>query len=189
MAVNSRAEEESAAGGVLDSIGGLCARATAVALALGLVEASVLRKVMEGSASGIGIATAGLWFPAAFLAVIASSQLRRVLNARAQSQLPAWLFGILIAALGYARFGHAAVFLRAAPAELIGVFTVAWAATMVRFDGFLRRPVAYVGLFLSLLLQVYANRWVEAHRAYAGAMAEKSFVPRIMLRSVLHRVS
>ena len=44
-----------------------------------------------------------------------------------------------------------------------------------------------VALALAILMQLYANRWIDLHRALAGAMAETSFVPRFMLRVVLRR--
>ena len=184
----TRAEKtESSTGVALDSIGMVCARAAMVAIGVGLAEGAVLSKTIEPSVSGLGFATVGLWFPGAFIAVALMSLLQR-LEGRARTTLLATLVVARVAALGFARFSHAVGPLRAAPAEIVGALLLAWGASVVRVEGIFRRPLAVAGVALAVVLQIYGTRWVDSHRAYAGLIAETSFVPRLMLRNVLRRV-
>jgi len=169
----------------LDAIGVVCARAAFVASLLGIVEGLVVSKLAELSVSGIGIATAGLWFPAALLALLPASVLRRVESRRAVA------FGLAIAFGAAVLFARAtpslSVPLRAAPIEAVAAIALAYAARPPALAQPFRRPIAIAGLVVVVALQLYANHWIDAHRAYAGVLVEKTAVPRFMLRTVLHR--
>ena len=169
----------------LDAIGIVCARAAFVASLLGIVEGVVVSRLADLSVSGIGIASAGLWFPAALLALLPASLLRRVPSTRAVA------FGLAIA------FGATVIFarampslsapLRAAPIEAVAAVGLAYAASLLELDEPFKRPIAIAGLVVVVALQLYATHWIDAHRAYAGVLVDRTAVPRFMLRTVLHR--
>lgn len=169
----------------LDAIGVVCARAAFVASLLGIIEGVVVSRLADLSVSGIGIATAGLWFPAALLSLLPASLLRRVQSRRAVAFGLAVAFG---AAVIFARaMPSLAPWLRAAPIEAVAAVGLAYAASNLELDEPFRRPIAIAGLLVVVALQVYASRWVDGHRAYAGVLVERTAVPRFMLRTVLHR--
>ena len=182
------AETESATGPAIESVGMVCARAVLVALVVGVVEGNVLARVLDTKVTGFGLATAGLWVPAALVSLLVVLPLRRM-DESARRVVRAVLIGMLAASFLYVKLGRAPLPMRVAPAEILSVLAVAWVASSLKLEGALRKVVAYAGIALTLVLQIHANRWVDAHRAYAGAMSQSSFVPRLMLRSVLRRVT
>ncbi len=168
-----------------DAVGVVCARAAFVAALLGIVEGVVVSRLADVSVSGIGIATAGLWFPAALLFLLPAAALRRVRSPRV---VPVALFIAFGAALIFARaMPSLAAPVRAAPIEAVAALALAYAASRLELDDPFRRPIAVAGLIIVVALQVYANRWINAHRAFAGVLVEHTAVPRFMLRAVLHR--
>lgn len=168
----------------LDAIGVVCARAAFVASLLGIVEGVVVSRIAELSVSGIGIATAGLWFPAALLFLVPASALRRVPS----RVVAVGLFVAFGAALIFARaMPTLAAPLRAGPIEAAAALALAYAASRLELDEPFRRPIAIAGLIVVVALQLYANHWIDAHRAFAGVLVEYTAVPRFMLRTVLHR--
>ena len=177
----------------LESVGVACVRAAIVALIVGFAEGILLGKRFGMSSPSIGLATAGLWFPAALIALIPGALLVRYVGDSSKRRIVAGIFAVAL--IGSAIFAASqppvevsvGSPLRALPLEIAGALSVAWGASLMRFEGAMRRPAAYVGIALAALIQLYANRWIDAHRAFAGAMTEASFVPRIMLRFVLRR--
>jgi hypothetical protein len=172
----------------LERIGLVCARAAFVATLVGVIEGVVVSNLAETPVSGIGLATAGLWLPGALLALVPATLLRRLDDPRTR-RIVAYLFGVgIVVASAFARFAVGAPFpLRAGPLEAVTAIALAWAATELRLEPPLRRPVAIAGLVLAVALQVYAMRWVEGHLAFAGLLSEKTCFPRMMLRTVLRR--
>lgn len=168
----------------LDAVGIVCARAAFVASLVGIVEGVVVSRIAEVSVSGIGIATAGLWFPAGLLFLLPASALRRA----PPRAVAVGLFVALAAALIFARAMPAlSMPLRAAPIEAAAALAFAYAASRLELDEPFKRPIAIAGLVVVVALQVYATRWVDAHRAFAGVLVEHTAIPRFMLRTVLHR--
>lgn len=163
----------------LDTLGLYCARAVFVAVLVGLFEGIIVSRVAEVSVSGIGIASAGLWIPAAFLFLFPASLLRRVPSRQAVA------VGLAVAVGAAAIFAKAAH--SAAPLEAAAALAFAYAASQLELEGFIRRPIAIAGIALAVALQVYAAYWVDAHRAFASLLVEHTTIPRFMLRSVLRR--
>jgi hypothetical protein len=116
--------------------------------------------------------------------LLPASLLRRA-PARAVTFGLAFAFG---AALIFARaMPSLAPSLRAAPIEAVAAIGLAYAASLLELDEPFRRPIAIAGLIVVVALQLYATNWIDAHRAYAGVLVERTAVPRFMLRTVLHR--
>ncbi len=163
----------------LDTIGLYCARAVFVAVLVGMVEGLVVSKLAEVSVSGIGIATAGLWVPAAFLFLFPAALLKRVQSKQAVA------LGLAVA------FGAGLLVARAAKlpivAESAGALALAYVASQIDFDPAFRKPISIAGILLAVALQLYAAHWVDAHRAFASLLVERTTVPRFMLRTVLRR--
>ncbi len=171
----------------LESTGLVCARAAFVAIIVGLVEGIAVSRTAETSIGGIGLATAGLWFPIALLFLAPAMLLRRVEGEGKRRILRLGLGVALAGAVLFARFSHLPMPLRMVPAEVLGALALAWAAIELRLDDPIRRPVAYAGLFVAVGLQFYSTQWVDAHRAFASLLAEGTMIPRFMLRVVLRR--
>lgn len=163
----------------LDTLGLYCARAVFVAVLVGIFEGIVVSRIADVTAGGIGIATAGLWIPAALLFLFPAAALRRIPSRQIVAVVLALAFG---AALFLARATKIA-----APLEAVVALTLAYAASSLDLEGFMRRPIAIAGLVLAIVLQLYAAYWVDAHRAFASLLVEHTAVPRFMLRSVLRR--
>lgn len=162
----------------LDTLGLFCARAVFVAVLVGLVEGIVVSRVAEVSVSGIGIASGGLWIPAALLFLFPASLMKRVpRRAAAFGLAAAFLGGILVT-----RATHISLF-----AEAGAALGLAYAASLLELEPMIRRPIAIAGIVLAVALQVYAAYWVDAHRAFASLLVDHTTVPRFMLRSVLRR--
>jgi hypothetical protein len=163
----------------LDTIGLYCARAVFVAVIVGLVEGVVVSRLAEVSVSGIGIATAGLWVPAAFLFLFPAALLKRVQS----KQAVALILGVgLAAGLLIARALHFPL-----AAEAGGALLLAYLASQIELDPMFRKPIAITGIVLAVILQMYAAHWVDAHRAFASLLVDHTAVPRFMLRAVLRR--
>lgn len=184
----ARPAEEAAAASPLDPIGLVCARAAVIALVIGVGEGLAVSNVIGTSVAGIGLANAGLWFPIALVSLLPGLLLRRLDDPRVRRGLAFALGVALAAAILFARFSTTgSSVLRAAPAEAIAAVGLGWAAMELRLEDPLRRPVAIAGLIVAAALQVYATRWVDAHRAFAGLLAQHTAAPRFMLRVVLRR--
>jgi hypothetical protein len=169
----------------LERVGLACARASFVALVVGGLEGLFVARAGGVSAGGLGLAAAGLWFPAALLALVPASALHGL--ATPKRVVFSGLLALTLAAALFARVSHAAPIVRAAPLEVASVLLVAWLGAGLQVEDPLRRPVAVVGIVLAVALQVVATRWIDAHRAFAGLLVEHSTVPRFMLRAVLRR--
>ena len=180
-------EEGSSSLGALDSIGVACARATSVALVMGMIEAVLFGRAAGGTTPGMAIAVAGLWVPSAMLALAPGALLVRFADNPARRRSIALLLVALGSLLAWTAPVESPTPWRAAPLELSAAIGAAWGASRIRFDGPIRRPAAYVGITLAVLVQLFANRWVDVHRALAGLLVDASFVPRLMLRLVLRR--
>ena len=186
-AAKHQRNETSGALSALDSVGVACARGTSAALLVGLVEGGVVgSRVGEGGA-GLALATAGLWFPAALAALLPGAALVRVASDRRRRTIVAGCFGAALALSTIFAATSSRAPWNAMPLELVGVVLAGWGASLVRLEGPIRRPAAFVGIALAVLVQLYANRWIDVHRALAGALADHTFVPRGMLRLVLRR--
>ncbi len=179
----------------VESVGVACARASIVALVLGMIEGTLLGKHASASSGGIGLATAGLLLPAALASLLPGAFLVRWADDAPKRQRLAFAFGVLLL-IGTLVHLSAPVSdpgrgwpLRVLPLELASLLTLGWGVSLMRFEPPLRRAAAFVGLTLVVLVQLYANRWIDQHRALAGALAEGSFFPRLMLRFVLRRFS
>jgi hypothetical protein len=185
---NAEPAEQTDVPSPLESVGLACARAAAVACVVGVGEGLVVARAAETSAEGIGLATAGLWFPIALVGLVPGLFFRRLESATARRALSFGLFAAFLAAVLFARFSSFAPPLaRALPAELLASVGLGWAAMELRFEAPLRRPVAIAGLVAAAVLQVYASRWVDAHRAFASLLTQHTAVPRLMLKFVLRR--
>jgi hypothetical protein len=177
----------------LDSVGIACARGSMVALVVGMIEGLALGHRAGGGNAGIGLATAGLWVPAALVALLPGTALVRLAGESRTRTIALAVLGLAIVASIVVAWTQPGLEvspgspLRALPLEITGAIAAAWAASLMRFEGPVRRPAAYVGIAVAILVQLFANRWVEAHRALAGAIVDASFVPRFMLRVVLRR--
>ena len=167
----------------LERVGLVCARATLVASVLGFVEGLVISKTTETSVAGLGLATAGLWWPLALASLGPAHALHRWPRAGVSTAL---LAAVLASAL-FARFSPFAAPLAAAPLEGAAALLLAWLAAGLHPGLQVRRPVALLGLLLAVGLQLFATRWVDAHRAFAGLLVDHSAAPRFMLRTVLRR--
>ena len=193
MAEKSEKRDDPTSLSALESVGIACARASIVALVVGLVEGLALGHRAGAGDAGIGLATAGLWVPAALVALLPGAALVKVASDGPKRTLVGAVLGAAIVASIVLAWSQPSAEvsmgspLRALPLELTGAIAVAWGVSLMRFEGAMRRPAAYVGIAVAILVQLFANRWVEAHRALAGAMVEASFVPRFMLRVVLRR--
>lgn len=163
----------------LDTLGVYCARAVFVAVIVGLVEGIVVSRLAEVSASGIGIATGGLWIPASLLFLAPAAYLKRIPSRQTVAMGLAVLFGV---SLLVSRATHLA-----APAEVAGALFLSYVASLLELDPVVRRPIAIAGLVLAVVLQIYAAYWVDAHRAFASLLVDRTTIPRFMLRTVLHR--
>jgi hypothetical protein len=169
----------------LDTVGVICARAAFVAVLLGVVEGIVVSRLSEISVSGIGIATAGLWFPIALLFLLPASLLRRVRSPRVVAT--ALVIALMIAVIFAKATPNLAAPLRAAPIEGIAALGLAYAASRLELDAPFKRPIAIAGIVLAVALQVYGTYWVDSHRAFAGLLVEHTAVPRVMLKAILRR--
>lgn len=193
MAETSENRDEKAGPTAVDSVGLACARASMVALVVGLIEGLALGHRAGATNAGLGLATAGLWIPAALVALLPGAALVKLADdARKRTVLLGVLGAAFVISFVVAWTQPSAEVslgspLRALPLEITGAIAAAWGASLMRFEGPMRRPAAYVGIAVAILVQLFANRWVDAHRALAGAMVEASFVPRFMLRVVLRR--
>jgi hypothetical protein len=171
----------------LDSVGVACARGTSAALLVGLIEGAIVgARVGEGGA-GLALATAGLWFPAALVALLPGSAIVRAANDRRRRNLVVAAFGVALAIAGVVALAAKGASWSAMPLEIVGVLLAGWGASLVRLDGPVRRPAAFVGIALAVLVQLYANRWIGVHPALAGALGDHTWIPRFMLRVVLRR--
>ena len=176
--------------GALDTIGIACARAASVALVLGVIEGLLLGRAAGGTTPGMTIAVAGLWVPPALLALVPGALLVRLADDPRRRRVVAIALLALVAVgalLAWTAPVDAPSPWRALPLELSAVVGAAWGVSRMRFEDPFRRPAAYVGIALAVLLQLFANRWVDAHRALAGLLVDASFIPRLMLRLVLRR--
>lgn len=179
----------------IESVGVACARASIVALVLGMLEGTLLGRHASATSAGIGLATAGLYLPAALASLLPGSFLVRwASDSRKRQRLAlslgaALLFGLLTHLAAPVSDPGRGWPLRVLPLELASLLSLGTVVSLMRFEPPLRRPAAFVGLTLVVLVQAYANRWIDAHRALAGALAEGSFFPRTMLRLVLRRFS
>lgn len=167
----------------LETVGLVCARASFVAVVVGVTEAFVVARAAGTSVTGMGLATAGLWFPAALVALLPANALHRLPRPQVFTGL---LVAVLVAAL-FAQLSHASPVLRALPIELASALMLGWLAAGLQLDDGLKRPIAILGVVIALGLQLFSMRWVDGHRAFAGLLLEHSAVPRFMLRTVLHR--
>jgi hypothetical protein len=189
-AANEKRDED--AGGALsalDSVGVACARGTCAALLVGLIEGAIVGArfgVGEGSA-GLALATAGLWFPAALVSLLPGAALVRAANDRRRRTIVLATFAVALFITGVVASSWSRAPFNAMPLEIVAVLLAGWGASLVRLEGPVRRPAAFVGIALAVLVQLYANRWIEVHRALAGALADHTFIPRVMLRSILRR--
>ena len=201
---DARVEPQPSAPTAIESVGLACARAAMVAMGVGMLEGTAIGRRIGAPTAGMGLATSGLWLPAALLALMLVAMLRRALmsalEAASESAMSrARNAGLMALA---ALFFFALVFwmkdpaaestfgspLHAAPLELITVAGLAWGASMIRPEGSLRRVAAIGGVVVAVFVQLFANRWVDAHGAMAGALGNASFVPGAMLRYVLQRL-
>ncbi len=176
----------------LDAIGLVCARAAFVATVGGLVEGALLVRALDGAAAGLVPADAGLWFPLGLLAQLPARTLSPWARGparrwRVASLAAAALFVAAVAGLVGGRLGLGAV--RWLPLELLGALELAVLATLLRPEPPFRRAIALFGLVLAVAMQLFAARWTDAHRAFAGAMTDLAWVPRVMLRLVLRRIA
>jgi hypothetical protein len=171
----------------IDTIGMACARAGFVALLVGMVEGVVVSKMADASVSGIGLATAGLWVPVALFALLPGAALRRVAQRAQRRNVAFAMVAALFAALLFAKLAHVSPIVRLAPVEIVAAIGFAWVALEIEVSEAIKRPLAIFGFIVVALLQFYATRWVDAHRAFAGLLVEGTFVPRAMLRFVLRR--
>lgn len=168
-----------------ETVGLVCARASFVAMLVGIVEGAVVARLADASVAGIGVATAGLWFPAALVALIPATALHRLPSRRTVFTV---LLVVVLAAALFARLATSvSPVLRALPLELGATLMAAWFAAGLHLDDSLKRPVAIIGIAIAVVLQMYSMRWIDQHRAFAGLLLEHSAVPRFMLRSVLRR--
>ncbi|MEO7093929.1 MAG: hypothetical protein ABI175_11810 [Polyangiales bacterium] len=193
MAERSEKREEPTSLSALESVGVACARASMVALVVGMIEGLALGHRVGAGDAGIGLATAGLWVPAALIALVPGGALVKVTGDARRRTIVLAVLGAAIVASVVVAWTQPSIEvstgspLRALPLEISGAIAAAWAASLIRFEGLMRRPAALVGLAIAILVQLFANRWVDAHRALAGVMVEASYVPRFMLRVVLRR--
>jgi hypothetical protein len=152
-----------------------------------LIEGAIVgSRVGEGGA-GLALATAGLWFPAALVALLPGSAIVRAANDRRRRNRVLAAFGVALAIAGIIAFASKGASWSAMPLEIVGVLLAGWGASLVRLDGPVRRPAAFVGIALAVLVQLYANRWIGVHPALAGALGDHTSIPRFMLRVVLRR--
>jgi hypothetical protein len=172
---------------VVDTIGMACARAGFVALIVGMVEGIVVSHMADMSVSGIGLATAGLWVPVGLVALLPGAAVRRVAQRTQRRNMAFIVVAALFASILFAKLSHASPIVRLAPVELVAAIGFAWVALEIEVSEAIRRPLAVFGFIVVALLQFYATRWVDAHRAFAGLLVEGTFVPRAMLRFVLRR--
>ncbi len=184
----ARPAAEAVSSSPVDAIGLVCARAAVIALLIGVGEGLAVSRATETSVAGIGIANAGLWFPFALVSLLPGLLLRRLEDPRVRRGVAFALGVAFAAAVLFARFSPtASTALRAAPVEAIAAVGLGWAAMELRFEDPLRRPIAIAGLVVAAALQIYATRWIDAHRAFAGLLAQHTAAPRFMLRTVLQR--
>ncbi len=172
----------------LDVVGLACFRAAVVAGIVGGIESTLVSTSVELKVPGFGAATAGFWIPATLLLLFPAHLLRSLEDPNLRRRL-AFAFGVLIA--GAALFARLAKVsspqLRAAPLELAAAVGLLWAVTEVQLGPPLRRFVAVAGIVFVVVLQVWSTRFVDAHRALAGALVEATFVPRLLLKFVLRK--
>ncbi|MBI2395168.1 MAG: hypothetical protein HYV09_36700 [Deltaproteobacteria bacterium] len=168
----------------LETVGLVCARASFVAVLVGVVEGITVSRLTGVSVAGIGLATAGLWFPAAVIALLPATRLHRFSKRKVATAL---LVAVLTTLL-FAKFATTvSPVLRALPVEASVALAFAWLAAGLQLDDPLRRPLAIIGIVVAVVLQIFSTRWVDAHRAFAGLLIEHTAVPRLMLRTVLRR--
>lgn len=168
----------------LETVGLVCARASFVAVLVGVIEGITVSRLTGVSVAGIGIATAGLWFPAAVIALLPATRLHRFSKRKvATALLVAVLSSLLFAKLAT----NVSPVLRALPAEASVSLAFAWLAAGLQLDDPLKRPLAIAGIVVAVVLQIFSTRWVDAHRAFAGLLIDHTAVPRLMLRTVLRR--
>lgn len=185
-------DDDEATPSTLDVVGVACFRAALVAGVVGTVEATLVATSVEVKVPGFAPATAGLWIPAALVLLFPAHLLRGLEDPVLRRRL-AFAFGVVIAAAAlFARLApkiapHLSPQLRAAPLELAAAIGLLWAATEVQLAPPLRRFVAVAGIVFVVVLQVWSTRFVDAHRALAGALVEATFVPRLLLKLVLRK--
>jgi hypothetical protein len=189
--VTSAAERHDAPG-VVDAVGLVCARAAIVALGGGLVEGFAISRALDAPSSGLAFANAGLWFPLGLLALLPARASVSVLEAperraRYLALGGALLFLAAVAGLVGQRLGIGAI--RWAPLELLAAFELAVVASAIRPEPPVRRAVAVAGIVLAFGMQLFATRWIEVHRAFAGAMTDLAWIPRVMLKWALRRIA
>lgn len=186
------AAEHDHAPSALDAIGIVCARAALVALGGGLVEGLLLGRALGGATAGLALADAGLWFPLGLLAQLPARLVVPMLDAPERRPRVMMLGGALLflaAVLGLlgGRLGLGPI--RWCALELVGAFELAVVASAIRPEPPLRRAIAVAGLLVAFGMQLFATRWVDAHRAFAGAMTELAWLPRVMLKWALRRIA
>lgn len=171
-----------------ESIGMLLARASFVALIVGLLEGVIVARLADTPVSGIGLATAGLWLPGAVLAIIIGLGVRRAAQGGGRRNIGLAVLAAMVVAIAAARvLSSAPVSVRAAPIEIVAAIALGWVSCELEVAEALRRPIAIAGIVIAVGLQLYATRWVDAHRAFAGLLADKTMIPRVMLKYVLRR--
>ena len=176
-----------------DVVNAFCLRAMLVALGLGFVEGYLFSRRMGISIAGVGLTFASLWFVAALFLVwfLSSLKTKFVKMSIYDKSIAVGLFILFLVASLFHRaiatslglLAHAVIF------ETLGAIWVAWVSLMLRFQNYVYSMIRYSCLSTVILMQFYASRWVDAHRAVAGAICESTCVPRIMLRSVFKRIA
>ena len=188
-AANEQPGDAGGALSALDSVGVACARGISAALLVGMIEGAIVGARVGAGGAGLALATAGLWFPAALAALLPGAALVRYANDRRRRNVVLVAFGALLAVTGIIAFAWSQAPFNVMPLEIVAVLVAGWGASLVRLDGPVRRPAAWVGIGLAVLVQLFANRWIGVHLAFAGALADHTFIPRFMLRVVLRRFS
>jgi hypothetical protein len=180
-----RLEDQQAPATAFESLGLSLARAGFVALVLGLVESLFVRRAAGFDIPGLAPALAGLWLPASIVSLAAALD-----DPRGRRFIPPTFALLAFAAIVFLlRLGGAgiALHLRALPLELVALFGVGTLAAWTRPSEALRRPLAIGAIFVVFALQLFATRWVDAHRGFAGVIVDDTGIPRLMLRAVLRR--
>jgi hypothetical protein len=186
-----RLEDQQAPATAFESLGLSLARAGFVALVLGLVESLFVRRAAGFDIPGLAPALAGLWLPASIVSLGVATPLAAALDdPRGRRFIPPTFALLAFAAIVFLlRLGGAgiALHLRALPLELVALFGVGTLAAWTRPSEALRRPLAIGAIFVVFALQLFATRWVDAHRGFAGVIVDDTGIPRLMLRAVLRR--
>ena len=174
-------------------VGEVCARAVVAAILSGSLEATWIARASLATPAGFGLVMTGLWFPPMLALALAMNRAFATLSLFARGRLPTVAMTALYANVGaflfFALTARTAIALpiRIAPLEVVAAVGATTMIAALRLDGIVRRSIAIAGIVSAIAVQLFASRWIDAHRAYVAVIGEHAMLPRLVLRLLFAR--